>query len=74
MASVIIDRDSCISCGLCWSTCPDVFEQNLDDGLSQILTSLQQNGNLGEAAIADDVRECAQQAADACPVSAISVV
>ena len=73
MAIVIIDRDSCISCGLCWSTCPEVFEQNLDDGLSQILTSLQENGNLGEAAIEDDVRECAQQAADACPVSAITV-
>ena len=74
MASVIIDRDSCISCGLCWSTCPGVFEQNLEDGLSQILTALQEDGNLGEAMIEDEDRECAQQAADACPVSAISVV
>lgn len=73
MASVIIDRDSCISCGLCWNTCPEVFEQNLEDGLSQILTALQENGNLGEATIEDEFRECVQQAADGCPASAITV-
>ena len=32
---VFIDRDGCISCGVCIEVCPDVFEF-ADDGLAQI--------------------------------------
>ena len=30
-----IDRDGCISCGLCASTCPEVFRM-ADDGLAEV--------------------------------------
>jgi ferredoxin len=34
---VTIDRDECISCATCWETCPEFFEENPDDGFSQII-------------------------------------
>lgn len=57
----IIDRDGCISCGLCAATCPEVFSM-ADDGLAQV------SGD-----ITSDTEELAQEAADNCPVSVISV-
>ena len=72
-AKVIVERDICIGCGLCWGTCPEVFEQNADDGLSQVVAGLQINGEIGEGQIEENLEECARQAADGCPVSAITV-
>ena len=37
MTKVVIDREGCISCGTCWEDCPDFFEENQDDNLSQIV-------------------------------------
>jgi len=34
VVKVTIDRPGCISCESCWTLCPDVFEQDPDDGLS----------------------------------------
>ena len=73
MAKVIVERDVCIGCGLCWATCPEVFEQNAEDGLSQILVGLQIEGQIGEGHIEENLEDCARQAAGGCPVSAITV-
>ena len=73
MAKVIVERDVCIGCGLCWATCPEVFEQNAEHGLSQILVGLQIEGQIGEGHIEENLEDCARQAADGCPVSAITV-
>ena len=73
MAKVIVERDICIGCGACWGTCPEVFEQNADDGLSQIVADLRINGEIGAGIIEENLEACAKQAADGCPVSAISV-
>jgi ferredoxin len=52
-------NEDCIGCGLCEGTCPDVFSIG-DDGVAH--------------AIEGDVPEdSAQEAADNCPVSAITV-
>ena len=37
MTKVVIDREGCISYGTCWEDCPDFFEENQDDNLSQIV-------------------------------------
>ncbi len=58
---VEINRDGCISCGLCESTCPEVF-QIADDGLAEVIASP-----------TDDTMELVKEAADNCPVSVISV-
>lgn len=58
----IVDADLCTGCGLCEDTCPDVFKVG-DDGISEVLV--------------DDCSpwaECAVEAVEECPESAISVV
>lgn len=57
----IIDRDGCISCGLCAATCPEVFGM-ADDGFAEVISS-----------ITSETEESAQEAADNCPVSVIAV-
>jgi ferredoxin len=57
-----IDRDGCISCGLCAETCPDVFRM-ADDGKAEVVVD----------EVPDDLRDSAEEAADGCPVSVISL-
>ena len=52
-------NDSCISCGLCAGTCPEVF--NLDSGVAQ-------GSEFGV-----DLLTQVQDARDSCPVNAISI-
>lgn len=54
--------EDCIGCGLCESTCPDVFSMG-DDGLAHAI----------EEEFGADLEDAAQEAADSCPVSAIEV-
>ncbi len=55
-------NEDCIGCGLCESTCPDVFSIS-DDGLAVAI----------EEDVPADAEDGAQEAADNCPVSAITV-
>ncbi len=58
----VIDRDGCISCGLCVATCPEVFRMAEDD--------------LAEAYVDEvptEVESTAVDAQDGCPVSVITV-
>jgi len=68
---VTIDREECISCASCWCDCPQFFEENMDDGFSQILKQYRQDGSLGEGAAPASLEQCVQVAAEDCPVSII---
>ncbi|PHV70006.1 ferredoxin [Sporanaerobium hydrogeniformans] len=57
-----VDQDTCISCGLCPSLCPEVFQFN-DDGKAHAIVP----------EVPTDLEDTAQEAADSCPVSAITV-
>jgi ferredoxin len=70
---VQIERDECISCAACWDDCPDVFEENMEDGLSQVVEDYQVDEDPAVGEIPDDLEECAQDAADACPVEIIQL-
>lgn len=54
--------EDCIGCGLCESTCPDVFAIG-DEGVAEPVV---------DEVPADD-EDSAQEAADNCPVGAITV-
>jgi len=55
---VKIDQNKCIGCGMCAGTCPETFIMN-HDGKAEV--------------VKDEVTDCAKNAAENCPVSAISV-
>ncbi|MDD3141111.1 MAG: ferredoxin [Lachnospiraceae bacterium] len=57
-----IDRDGCISCGLCASICPEVFRMG-DDGPTEVYVD----------SIPSEVEASALEARDGCPVSVITV-
>lgn len=56
-----VDPDVCIGCGLCPSIAPDVYELG-DEGKAHAISEDVPEGN----------EDAAQEAADSCPVSAIS--
>jgi len=57
-----IKKDDCISCGLCPSVCPEVFEFE-DDGKAGVKVD----------EVPSDVADSAQEAAEGCPTSAIVI-
>ena len=57
-----IDREGCISCGLCAETCPEVFRM-ADDGLAEVYTD----------PVSESAEDTATEAQDSCPVSVITV-
>lgn len=71
--NVIIDRATCVSCGSCWDTCPQLFEQDPDDSFSRIVEKYRLGGNIAEGTPAEDLQACAQEASDLCPVQIISI-
>ena len=58
----VVNKDGCISCGLCVSTCPEVFAFD-DNGLAEA------NGQLTDGNYAS-----AESARTSCPVSVIDIV
>ena len=69
---VRIDRDECIACATCWESCPEVFEDGPDDGLSQIVERYRVNGDLALGEVPDEL-DCVNDAEIDCPVEIIHV-
>jgi ferredoxin len=57
----IVDEETCIGCGLCAETCPEVFD--MSDDKAQV--------KVGE--VPENVRETCKEAAENCPVEAIQI-
>jgi ferredoxin len=57
-----VDRDACISCGLCESICLDVFELD-DENISVVKVD----------PIPAEAEACAKEAEEECPTNAIHV-
>lgn len=58
----VIDRDGCISCELCADTCPEVFRM-AEDGLAEAYVD----------EIPKEAEDAANEAAEGCPTSVISI-
>jgi ferredoxin len=59
MSKVTIDISTCVGCGLCEQTCPEVFEVQ-GDGVAHVKSQTSTSCNL-------------QEVADSCPVNSIKV-
>lgn len=57
-----VDRDLCISCGLCESVCPDVFELD-DESISVVKVD----------PVPEEFEDCTREAEEGCPTDAIKV-
>jgi ferredoxin len=64
-----IDQDECIECGLCASTCPDVFEQN--EGQKASIVKCYQLGGASDGEVGEPLQKCADEASAPYPVEAI---
>ncbi len=56
-----VDEAACTGCGLCVDICPEVFELEGDVARAKM------------ANIPEDLEDCAEDAADDCPMEAITV-
>ena len=56
---VTVDEETCIGCGLCAETCPEVFEMNDD----KVRVKVDE--------VPDDVNDSCKDAIENCPVEAI---
>jgi Ferredoxin len=57
-----IERDGCISCGLCIETCPEVFAMG-DDGTAEVISE----------EVPEEASDSAVEAQEGCPVDVITV-
>lgn len=58
----VVDRDACISCGLCVTIAPEVFEMD-DEDIAIVIAD----------PVPAEHQAVAQEAADSCPTDAISI-
>jgi ferredoxin len=56
----IVDHDTCIACGLCEETCPEVFKVN-------------DTAEVKADPVPSDLEDSCREAAESCPVDAIAI-
>ncbi|MEY4480456.1 MAG: hypothetical protein RLZZ267_1134 [Bacillota bacterium] len=65
-----VDKDTCIACGACGATAPDLYDYD-DEGLAE--TIYDGDGNTGTVEIPADLFDDMQDAVDGCPTDSIKV-
>ena len=56
-----VDEDTCIGCGLCETTCPEVF--SMEGDVAKVIAD----------PVPTEVEDTCEEAADECPVQAITI-
>jgi len=69
---VVVDRNKCMSCGIAPAVCPEVF---VLEGKNRVVDkySKQTDNNISIGEVPEELRECVVNAANSCPVNAITV-
>ena len=70
MQNVEIDQDTCIGCGMCETTCLEVFK--LGEQVKSTVVEKYRKDVENKGEVPDEV-ECTADAEDNCPVDAITV-
>jgi len=69
---VEIDQEGCIQCGRCYNDeCPEVFNEG-EDGTAEIEEQYR-DGSSAKGKVPEEMLDCANKAAEACPVTVITV-
>ena len=64
----IVDQETCIACGACGATVPEIFDYN-DEGYAFVLL----DGNEGKAEVPEDLYDDLEDAIGGCPTESIKV-
>lgn len=67
-AYTMIDQDTCIACGACGATAPDIFDYN-EEGIAYAVL----DNNAGVTEVPEDLKEDLEDAVDGCPTDSIKV-
>ncbi len=75
MAKVVVDKETCIACGVCWALAPDIFELDPVTGKTRIRDPYRKNDDEKQSTgeIPDNLVEAAKNAAASCPTGSIKV-
>jgi ferredoxin len=65
-----VDKETCIACGACGATAPDIYDYD-DEGLAEVI--YKSDGNKGVTEISEDLYDDLQDAQDGCPTDSIKV-
>lgn len=64
----IVDKETCIACGACGASAPDIFDYD-DEGISYVIL----DENEGTAEVPEDLHDDLLDAMDGCPTDSIKV-
>ncbi|MFD0586685.1 ferredoxin [Paenibacillus sp. GCM10027627] len=65
-----VEKDTCIACGACGATAPDIYDYD-DEGLAEVI--FQGDANRGNTEIPEDMFDDLQDACDGCPTDSIKI-
>ncbi|OMF22403.1 ferredoxin [Paenibacillus sp. FSL H8-0548] len=65
-----VEKDTCIACGACGATAPDIYDYD-DEGLAEVIYKA--DANRGNTEIPEDLFDDLQDAADGCPTDSIKI-
>lgn len=63
-----VDKDTCIACGACGATAPDVYDYD-EDGIAYVIL----DDNTGTAEVPEELHEDVLDAQEGCPTDSIKV-
>lgn len=64
----IVDQETCIACGACGASAPDIFDYN-DEGFAFVIL----DDNDGTAMVPEDLHDDLEDALEGCPTDSIKM-